>query len=74
MSEYNQYSGVALSICFVCDFIWSITILAVCTYLVFWMDHSGWWYLLAMILCGMWNCRRYRSPDQMAADPDDNED
>lgn len=31
---------------------WYVLIMAGCTYLVFWKDHSGAWYLLAIILCG----------------------
>lgn len=30
--------------------LWRATVLGVCTYLVFWMGHSGWWYLLAVVL------------------------
>jgi 4-hydroxybenzoate polyprenyltransferase len=58
----------ALAVCLVCDFFWSVSILAACTYVVFWRDQSGWWYLVAIILCSMWNCRRYRSPEQMQSD------
>jgi hypothetical protein len=29
--------------------IWTLTIIGGCTYLVFWKDASGWWYLLAML-------------------------
>lgn len=31
---------------------WCILVFGTCTYLVFWKDHSGWWYLLALILAG----------------------
>lgn len=30
--------------------LWDGSILAGTTYLVFWMNESGWWYLLAMVL------------------------
>jgi hypothetical protein len=32
--------------------LWNAIVLGVTTYLVFWMGHSGWWYLLALILIG----------------------
>ena len=32
--------------------IWDGGIIAGCTYLVFWMNQSGWWYALAIIICG----------------------
>jgi 4-hydroxybenzoate polyprenyltransferase len=59
---------MTVGVCLVCDLIWSGGILAGCTYLVFWRDHSGWWYILAVLLMSAWNCRRYRTPEQMAAD------
>ncbi len=31
--------------------IWDLAVFGTCTYLVFWRDHSGWWYLLAILLC-----------------------
>lgn len=30
--------------------LWNATVIGVCTYLVFWKDYSGWWFLLAFIL------------------------
>ncbi len=33
------------------SFIWAIGIIGGCTYLVFWKEASGWWYLLALLLC-----------------------
>lgn len=65
----QEWSGRALSLCLACDLVWSLGILAACTYVVFWMNQSGWWYLLAIVLGGMWNCKPYRSPAQIAADP-----
>ena len=59
--------STALNICLVCDFIWSLTILASCTYVVFWLDRSGWWYALAIFLAGCWNCEPYRTAEQIAA-------
>jgi len=26
-------------------------LIAGCSYLVFWKGHSGWWFLLAIVLC-----------------------
>lgn len=31
---------------------WRFVVLGTCTYLVFWQGHSGWWFLLAIVLCG----------------------
>lgn len=42
----------AASVYVLCGFIWKMTVIGTCTYLVFWRDHSGWWYLLAILLCG----------------------
>lgn len=30
---------------------YNAAILGVCAYAVFWLGHSGWWFLLALILC-----------------------
>jgi hypothetical protein len=30
---------------------WRVLVLGTCTYLVFWEGHSGWWFLLAILLC-----------------------
>lgn len=59
-----------LKVCLICDTLASIAILGACTYVVFWLNQPGWWYLLAIVLCSCWDCKRYRSPEQMAADPE----
>lgn len=59
------------NVCLLCDLVWSLTILGACTYIVFWTGQSGWWYALAMLLCMGWNCKPYRSPEQIAADAND---
>lgn len=46
------------SVCYICDLIWSLTIMAGCTYLVFWKDQSGGWYVLALFMCSMWSCKK----------------
>ena len=66
MSERNP----ALTACIICDWLWCMGIMAGCTYVVFWLGQSGWWYLLAIVLCGMWDCKPYRGAEQIAADPD----
>lgn len=33
--------------------IWDVGIIAGAAYAVFWLDASGWWFLLAIILTGM---------------------
>lgn len=37
---------------FTVRFAWVAAVLGVTTYLVFWKDASGWWFLLALLLCG----------------------
>ena len=34
----------------ICSYLWGALVIGMTTYLVFWEGHSGWWYLLAMIL------------------------
>lgn len=31
---------------------WDILVFATTTYLVFWRGHSGWWFILAVLLAG----------------------
>ena len=33
--------------------VWDVGIVAGCAYLVFWKDHSGWWFLLAMSIASV---------------------
>lgn len=66
--DINEIHMSKASFCLFCDFFWSSGILVGCTYVVFWMNQSGWWYLLAIVLCGMWDCKPYRSAEQIAAD------
>ena len=51
MREQNIYDVVD-SILLI---IWCMFVVGGCTYLVFWMDASGWWYLLAILLIGTSN-------------------
>jgi len=32
-------------------FLWAFSVLGTCAYAVFWQGHSGWWFLLAIMLC-----------------------
>lgn len=64
----EEWSPLALQVCEACSLFWCLAMVAGCTYLVFWMDQSGWWYLLAMVLCDGWTCKRLRSPAQLRAD------
>lgn len=32
--------------------LWDFIVFGTCTYVVFWLDQSGWWYLLAIIIAG----------------------
>jgi hypothetical protein len=41
----------AATVYVLCAYFWATACIGVCTYLVFWRDHSGWWYLLALFLC-----------------------
>lgn len=47
------------AVCEFCAMIYVLVILAGCTYLVFWKDQSGWLYLLAILLMGLWSCRMW---------------
>jgi len=31
--------------------LWDVLVFGTTTYLVFWKDHSGWWFVLAVALC-----------------------
>jgi hypothetical protein len=67
--EGCQLNGVdmnAVSICTVCRFFWCVLVMGSCTYVVFWMGQSGWWFALAVLLC-TGNCKAYRTPEQINA-------
>jgi len=32
---------------------WEAATIGGCAYVVFWLGHSGWWFLLAVLLSGM---------------------
>jgi hypothetical protein len=49
------------SVCYVCDLIWSGGLIAGCSYLVFGMDQSGAWFVLAIALASCWNCKDGKS-------------
>lgn len=57
-----------MRICLVCNFVWCLLALGTCTYLVFWRHESGWWFLLALVIAELWNCKPLRSLEQIAAD------
>lgn len=63
----DEWSPVPLAVCEACSLVWGLVILGGCAYAVFWLDHSGWWFLLAMLLAGSWNCKNCRSPAQIEA-------
>lgn len=46
MREQNIYDALD-SILLI---LWCMFVIGGCTYLVFWMDVSGWWYALAILL------------------------
>ena len=31
---------------------WAAAVFGVTAYAVFWLGHSGWWFLVALIICG----------------------
>lgn len=33
-----------------CQLAWNLFVIGRCSYLVFWRDHSGWWFVLAVAL------------------------
>lgn len=49
----------ALSVCIVCDLLWSIAMFAGAAYLVFFKGANIIAFLWAFVLCMCWSCRRY---------------
>ncbi len=48
----DQGAKAAVAIAFlILQYAWLALCLGTCTYLVFWRGFSGWWFLLAVILC-----------------------
>lgn len=43
-------ANTALLIAFLVRTTWIVAVFGVTTYLVFWKDASGWWFLLAVLL------------------------
>lgn len=68
--EEKHWSPRALQVCLVCDTIFQMALIAGGAYLVFWRDQSGWILFWAIVLACCCSCRRFRSPAQIAADPD----
>lgn len=62
----KEYCKLCLGICILLSFIWGIICLGVTTYLVFWKDFSGAWYILGILLACE-SCSSYRSPEQIEA-------
>ena len=46
----NAGSDFLLAVWLVVDLVWGLFIFGGCAYFVFWMNHSAWWFLLAIIL------------------------
>ena len=69
-STEKSFSPVAQSVCEVCSLLWLCIVFGVCTYLVFWMNQSGWWYALAVFLASGWTCKWLASPEQIRARKD----
>lgn len=46
--SHNTIALIALAIVFS----WNSIVFGTCAYVVFWLGHSGWWFLLAMIIAG----------------------
>jgi len=65
MTDDNEaWSPTALVVCKVCQLFWLVFVLSGCTYIVFWMNQHGAWYVLAVLLCCS-DCKAYRSPAQI---------
>jgi hypothetical protein len=58
------------STCHICRLIWCLAVFGATGYAVFWLGHSGWWFLFALFIC-YGDCKDYRSPEQIAASSDD---
>lgn len=63
----EKWSPVPLAICEVCGLLWGVSILGTCAYAVFWLDHNGWWFVLAILITGSWTCKTCMHPDQLRA-------
>lgn len=50
MSDEQKASDSILIAWMLVNFAWTVLVVGTTTYLVFWKDHSGWWYLLALAL------------------------
>ena len=48
--------------CFCC-FVWAMTMVLGCAYLVFWKNHSGWWFVLAVFLAGGMSCSIHKEKE-----------
>ena len=44
------------AICGVCNLIWGLIVLIGCSYVVFVLGHSGWWFCLALFLLAWDSC------------------
>jgi hypothetical protein len=64
----KTFSPAALGFCIFCRYVWAIAVMGACTYVVFWLNQSGCWYILALVLFDSLGCAAYRSPEQIAAD------
>jgi hypothetical protein len=67
VTREKEWSPVPLAICELCAFAWTVIVFAGAAYAVFWLDRSGWWFLLAMLLANGWNCKVCQSPEQIRA-------
>lgn len=41
-----------LAVIFIAYLIFCLLVLGTTAYAVFWLGHSGWWFLLALMICG----------------------
>jgi len=62
----ESWSPVPLAICEICSLIWVAIVFGFAAYAVFWLNRSGWWFLLSFLVC-QWTCKAYMSPAQLRA-------
>lgn len=53
----------ATAYCEICALLWGAFLLGGCAYIVFWLDRSPWWFVLAIFLFVLWKCPYGRNKD-----------
>jgi hypothetical protein len=60
----NRGSNIAGAACEFCALVWGLCWFAAAGYLVFWMNHSGWWFVMAAFMSNGWSCKGYHTNEK----------